>query len=568
MTAGSTQEHPQFRKISRAKPLVVPPLARTLYLTSLWVPLIGLGLFFLYPLALIVQRSFVQRDGNLGLGNYIDVLSMGHILGVVRNSLVMSGLTTLICVLLGFAIAYLLQRTRARLGWVISIALLLPLLAPSLVQALGLIFLFGRNGLISQATGWNLQIYGLWGLVISNSMYALPQAVMIIQASLRQSDTRQYDAAMMLGATPWRRFVDITLPNARFGLLSAAFVCFTVTITDFGNAAVIGGNYRVLATEIYAQVVGQMNFNMGAVIGILLLIPTLMAFYIEKVAAQRHTSGATEGAMPVVPDRRVLRDIPLGILGYGTALFLIAVVATVVYASFVTLWPYRLDLTLRNYNITAQGGYGPLWISLIVSTQAAVIGTLMLFMLVVSQRRLGRGMAKAVYLLAIVPVGVPGLVLGLAYVLSFNVAGAIPGMLYGTTLLIALCNFYHYHSQGFLTMVTGIRAVPAQLEETVTCIGGNTLQGLRDVVLPIMLPTLVAVFFFLFMRSMVTLSAVIFLITPRLSVGAVSVLRLDQAGFATQAAAFSVCIMAVVLIALGLMKITLAAVSRRPQAAR
>ncbi len=564
MTVNSS---PDFAAAPRkaGKALAISPIARILYLTSLWVPLIGLALFFLYPLVLIVQRSFVQRDGMIGIANYVDVLSMRHIPGVIWNSLVMSGLTTLICVVLGFMIAYFLQRTHARLRWVISVALLLPLLAPSLVQALGLIFLFGRNGLISQATGWNLQIYGLWGLVISNSMYALPQAVMIIQASLRQSDTRQYDAAMMLGATPWQRFVDITLPNARFGLLSAAFVCFTVTITDFGNAAVIGGNYRVLATEIYAQVVGQMNFNMGAVIGILLLIPTLMAFYIEKVAAQRHTSGATEGAMPVAPDRQPLRDISLGLFSYGAALFLIAVVVTVVYASFVTLWPYRLDLTLRNYNITAQGGYAPLWTSLIVSTQAAVIGTLLLFMLVVSQRRLGRGMAKAVYLLAIVPVGVPGLVLGLAYILSFNVAGALPGLLYGTTLLIALCNFYHYHSQGFLTMVTGIRAVPPQLEETVTCIGGNSLHGLRDAILPVMLPTLVAVFFFLFMRSMVTLSAVIFLITPQLSVGAVSVLRLDQAGFATQAAAFSVCIMAVVMIALGMMKATLTFLERKPR---
>ncbi len=442
-------------------------------------------------------------------------------------------------------------------------ALLLPLLAPSLVQALGLIFLFGRNGLISQMTGWNLQIYGLWGLVISNAMFALPQAVMIIQAALRHSDARQYDAAMVLGASPWRRFVDITLPNARFGLLSAGFVCFTVTITDFGNAAVIGGNYRVLATEIYAQVVGQMNFNMGAVVGIFLLIPTLLAFYLEKVAARRETGGGSESAVPVTPTASVRRDLPLGLAAFAAALFIVAVVGTVVYASFVSLWPYRLELTLRNYNITTQVGYAPLWTSLVVSTQAAVIGTALLFALVVAQRRLSGAAAKAIYLLAIVPVGVPGLVLGLSYVLSFNVAHPLLGMVYGTTFLIALCNFYHYHSQGFLTMVTGIRTVPPALEETVTCMGRSNLHGLRDAVLPVMLPTLVAVFFFLFMRSMVTLSAVIFLITPRLSVGAVSVLRLDQAGFTTQAAAFSVCIMSVVLAAMGLMKLTLRHMSRR-----
>lgn len=537
--------------------------ARLLYSVAFIVPMIGLAVFFLYPLALVVRRSFVLGDGTLGLGNYRDVFAMGHIPTVIGNSLAMSGATTLICLVLGFAIAYMLQRTTIVGRWLIAGALILPLLAPSLVQALGLIFLFGRNGLVNQYTGWDLQIYGFWGLVISNSMYALPQAVMILRASLRHSDVRYYDAAMVMGASPWRRFVDITLPNSKFGLLSAAFVCFTVTITDFGNAAVIGGNYRVLATEIYAQVVGQMNFNMGAVIGIFLLIPTLVAFYIEKVAAQRQFGGGSDSAIPVRPHSLPRRDIPLGLVVHATGLFLIAVVGIVVYASFVTLWPYRLDLTLRNYNITVSGGYAPLWTSLIVSVQAAAIGTVLLFALVLSQRRLPRRAAKAIYLLAIVPVGVPGLVLGLSYVLSFNIAGSMLGLLYGSTLLIAFCNFYHYHSQGFLTMVAGIRAVPPSLEESVTCMGGGVLHGLRDAILPIMLPTLVAVLFFLFMRSMVTLSAVIFLITPQRSVGAVSVLRLDQAGFTTQAAAFSVCIMATVLAALALMRLILAWLARR-----
>ncbi|WP_232831426.1 ABC transporter permease subunit [Pseudogemmobacter bohemicus] len=518
----------------------------------LLVPLAGLALFFLYPLAIVVWRSFQQRDGAVGVGNYREILALDHLWGVVSNSLVMSGLTALISVSLGLVIAYALNRTKMPLRWLVSLALILPLLAPSLVQALGLIFMFGRNGLVTYLTGIEMQIYGLPGLVIANSMYALPQAVMIMAVALRHADRRQYDAALVLGASPWRRFVDITLPALRFGILSAAFVCFTVTITDFGNAAVIGGNYRVLASEIYAQVVGQMNFNMGAVVGILLLIPTLLAFYLEKVAAQR--GGTGEGAIPVEPDRWAPRDIPLWLAAHLTALFLIAIVAVVVFASFVQLWPYKMSLTLKNYNITTQGGYDPLWTSLYASLITAAFGTLMLFALVLAQRKMPRSSARLVYLLAIIPVGVPGLVLGLSYVLSFNVKPVFPGILYGSVLLIAFCNFYHYHSQGFLTMVTGIRNVPKQLEETVTTIGGGTWASLRDAIIPIMVPTLISVFFFLFMRGMVTLSAVIFLITPKLSVGAVSVMRLDQAGSSTQAAAFSVLIMLTVLVAMGLLR--------------
>ena len=522
----------------------------------LLVPLAGLALFFLYPLTIVVWRSFQQGDGSVGLGNYREILSLGHLWTVIGNSLVMSGLTALICVSLGLVIAYALSRTKIPLKFLVSLALMLPLLAPSLVQALGLIFMFGRNGLITHLTGIEMQIYGLPGLVIANSMYALPQAVMIIAVALRHADRRQYDAALVLGASPSRRFVDITLPGLRFALLSAAFVCFTVTITDFGNAAVIGGNYRVLASEIYAQVVGQMNFNMGAVVGILLLIPTLLAFYLEKVAVQR--GGMTEGAVPVDPDHWLPRDIGLWALTHLVSLFLIAIVGIVVYASFVQLWPYRLDLTLKNYNITTGGGYGPLWTSLTASLITAVFGTVMLFALVLAQRKMPRGRAKMVYLLAIVPVGVPGLVLGLSYVLSFNVRPVFPGILYGTTLLIAFCNFYHYHSQGFLAMVAGVRNVPRPLEESVTTMGGGVWDNLRDAIVPIMVPTLISVFFFLFMRGMVTLSAVIFLITPKLSVGAVSVMRFDQAGSSTQAAAFSVLIMLVVLGAIGLMQLVLA----------
>lgn len=535
---------------------------RLLLSVSLIIPLAGLLLFFLYPLFLVARRSLIGSDGRIGIDNYISILSMSNMKTVVSNSLIMSGATTLLCVILGFAIAFALQRTTLKARWFIRGALLLPLLAPSLVQALGLIFLFGRNGLINQQTGWDLQIYGFWGLLISNSLYALPQAVMILEASLRHSDTRYYDAAQMMGASHWQRFRDITLPNTKFGLISAAFVVFTVTITDFGNAAVIGGNYRVLATEIYSQVVGQMNFNVGAVIGMLLLLPTLVAVYIERVSSQRQFGGHSESAIPVTPVFLAKRDIPLGTLVYFSSFMVYAIVLTVVYASFVKLWPYRMDLTLANYNITLSGGYAPLKTSFMVSLMAASIGVLALFSLVLAQRRLPRRWAKPVYLLAILPVGVPGLVLGLSYVLSFNIGGSMLGMLYGSALLIALCNFYHFHSQGFLTMVTGMRGVPASLEETVTCMGGNALQGLRDAILPFMLTTLVAVFFFLFMRSMVTLSAVIFLISPQLSVAAVSVMRLEQAGFTTQAAAFSVCIMASVLVAMGLLKLILHGISK------
>ena len=434
------------------------------------------------------------------------------------------------------------------------LSLLLPLLAPSLVQGLGLLFLLGRNGLLYQWTGIEQNIYGYWGLLISDVFYALPQAIMIIQAALRNADARYYDAATVMGATPRQQFFDITLPNCKFGLLSAAFVVFTITITDFGNAAVIAGDYRVLATEIFSQVSGQQNFGMGSVVGIILLLPALLSVYIERVASQKQFGGSSENRIPLDPAASRGRDVLLGLVTYATAAAIWAIIAVVVFASFVKLWPYDMTLTLANFKVNIASGYQPIWTSLYVSVAAALIGIVLLFLLAYGVRGLQGRLAQAIYLLSVLPVGVPGLVLGLSYIFTFNDPHYPLHWLYGSALLIALCNFYHYHTQGFLTMATGMRMVPQALEEAAVCLGGKMRHVMGDAILPVIAPTVLAVFFFLFMRSMVTLSAVIFLVTPQLNVAAVSVMHLNEAGFVSQAAAFSTIIILVVSAAMLMMR--------------
>lgn len=528
-------------------------LDKMLVIASTLIPLICLLLFFGYPLYIVLIRSLTTPDGTVGLSNYVQVFNNPTLIAATVNSLLLSFMTMLIALLLGFAIAYRLERTSTRGRIFITVALTLPLLAPSLVQGLGLIFIFGRNGLISQWFGISINPYGFYGLLMANVLYALPQVVLIIQAALRQSDARLYEAAEVMGATGWQKFRDITLPNAKFGLVSAGFVAFTVTITDFGNAAVIGGDFRVLATEIYNQVAGQMNFSMGAVVGILLLIPTVVAVGIERFAARKQSASASESAIQVAPDRNVKRDLILGTLTHSCAFVIYMVIGVTVFASFVDLWPYRMELTLRHYSISMAGGYRPLWMSLWISLLAASVGVVLIFLMTISMKKLPTHVRRIVNFIAIMPVGVPGLVLGLAYILAFNTGGPLT-LLYGTPLLIGLCNLYHYHSQGFLTMMTGLRGVPASLEDTCTCFGGGMKETLRDAVVPFMMTTCIAVFFFLFMRSMVSLSAVIFLITPSINVAPVAIMQLSDAGRISEAAAFSTCLMMVVVTAMLLLR--------------
>ena len=535
---------------------------RLLTFVCVGLPLLGLVLFFLYPMAIVFLRSVTVQDG-YGLANYTEVLSSTGFWRATRNSLVMGGATTALSVLLGFVIAQGLYRCAFPGKWLIRAVIVLPLLAPSLVQALGLIFLLGRNGIISRALGVEIEIYGFWGLLIANTLYALPQAVMIIGAALVLLDARTYEAAEVMGASPSRQFRDLTLPAARFGILNAAFVCFTITITDFGNAAVIGGDYSVLATEIYSQVVGQRNFNMGAVVGIMLLLPTVISYAIERQAMKRQQTGQTTGQVPYIPAFAPLRDLSIAALSLLICAAILAVIGIVVYASFVTLWPYNMSLSPKHYDITLAGGYSSLRITILISVMAAAGGTLAVFLLALGLRRLPQAVAAPIQLLAAMPAAVPGMVLGLAYILTFNSTATPLYLLYGTAALIAIVNFYHYHTQSFLTLMTGFRQLPSALEEAAGSLGAGLGRTAIDIVAPFVAPMLVSVFFFLFMRSMVTLSAVVFLSTPDLSVASVTIMRLDDAGLTSQAAAFSTCVMAVVCVALLSMKGSMAWLRRR-----
>lgn len=535
---------------------------RLLTVVCVGLPLLGLVLFFLYPMVIVFLRSVTVEDG-YGLANYRDVLGSKGFWRATGNSLLMGSATTALSVLLGFVIAQGLYRCAFPGKWVIRAVIVLPLLAPSLVQALGLIFLLGRNGIVSRALGVEIEIYGFWGLLIANTLYALPQAVMIIGAALVLLDSRTYEAAEVMGASPSRQFRDLTLPAARFGILNAAFVCFTITITDFGNAAVIGGDYSVLATEIYSQVVGQRNFNMGAVVGIMLLLPTVISYAIERQAMKRQQIGQTTGQVPYIPSFAPLRDMSIAALSLMICAAIVAVIGIVVYASFVTLWPYNMALSPKHYDITLAGGYSSLRITIVISVMAAVGGTLAVFLLGLGLRRLPQAVAAPIQLLAAMPAAVPGMVLGLAYILTFNSTATPLHLLYGTAALIAIVNFYHYHTQSFLTLMTGFRQLPPALEEAAGSLGAGLGQTAINIVAPFVAPMLVSVFFFLFMRSMVTLSAVVFLTTPDLSVAAVTIMRLDNAGLTSQAAAFSTCVMAVVCAALLGMKCALAWLHRR-----
>jgi iron(III) transport system permease protein len=530
----------------RARWLDTDKLTAAVLLAGVGVPLV---VFVLYPLASILGKSF-ETPAGLGLGNYVRYFSEPKLTQVIGHSLAVSLVATILTIVLAYGFAYALHRARLPGAGVFRFIALLPLFAPSLVQAMGLVFLLGRNGLVNRTFGLGINVYGFWGIVIANVFYAFPHALLILSAALAVADARHYESARMLGASDWRIFRTVTLPATRYGLASAVFVVFTIVITDFGNPMVIGGDYTVLATEIYNQVSGQANFQMGTVVGMILLLPAAVAVIVEKAIARRQHAALAAQSVPLVvrPSRR--RDTAWLIYVALVSLAILTIVVTVIAASFVRLWPYRMTPTFHHYRFDVQNGITPLWTSIEAALLAAAIGVVVVVAAAWALHRFQGLATRFLYFLSILPAAVPGMVLGLGYILAFNNPANPVYLIYDTVLILAICNVYHYHAQGFLVATTAVKQVSRTFDEASATLGAGYLRTFARVTLPIIWPAIVSVGVFFFMRSMVTLSALIFLYTPATQVAAVSVLLLDEAGQLSQAAAFSTCIMAVVMMSL------------------
>jgi iron(III) transport system permease protein len=505
-----------------------------------------LYLFVLYPLLQVIWRSLLANDGSfVGWANYRRYFGTPAIAQSIVNSLFVSVVSMAITVVLAFVYAYGLTRSRMPGRGLLRLVAMLPLFAPSLVQALAFIYVFGNNGIVTRTTGLNVGIYGAKGIVLAEVFYCFPHAVLILVAALSATDARLYDAARTLGAGPLKTFLTVTLPGVKFGLVSACFVVFTLVITDFGAPKAIGGKFSVMATEIYNQVSGQQNFTMGATVSVVLLIPAVLAFLVDRVVQRRRYALVTSASQPLTPARRPAAD--WGCFAY-CALVAGAIVgmylAIVVY-SLVTRWPYNFTPTLRHYRFDTVGGYAPLWNSVYVAAWTAVVGTVLTFVGAYVVEKCRTAASGPLYLLSVLPVSIPGMVLGLAYIFTFNAAGSVLNALYGTLAILIVSNVIHYFTVGFLTATTALRQMDAEFENVSASLGVPFYRTFWRVTVPMALPSIVAISMYFFLNAMVTLSAVVFLVAPGTELAAVAVLLMDDAGDAAQAAAMSVCIVGI-----------------------
>jgi iron(III) transport system permease protein len=505
--------------------------------------------FLAAPLFTLLLKALQDdKDRFVGLANFISYAQTPALMQSLWNSVWVSVVVTLVTVPAAFVFAYALTRSRMRFKGLARTVTLVPLLAPSLLAAISLIYWFGNQGVLKswmQALGIQ-QIYGAPGIVLAEIFSTFPHALMILVTALSASDARLYEAADAMGTSARRKFFTITLPGAKYGLISAALVVFTLVITDFGIPKVIGGNFNVLATDVFKLVIGQQDFNRGAVVALLLLAPAVLTFAVDHWVSKKQTALLTARAVPYRPKRAPLFDALMSLYCAAVCALILAMLGMAVFASLATFWPYNLQPSLKHYTyglIEAEVGVAFVN-SLLMAGGTALFGTLLVFggAYLLEKTHGVRPVRTAVRLLAMLPMAVPGLVLGLGYIFFFNEPANPLNGLYHTLTLLTVCTVVHFYTTGHLTAVTALKALDPEFEAVSASMKVPFYKTFWRVTLPICTPALVDIARYFFINAMTTISAVVFLYSPETKVAAIAILNLDEAGEIGAAAAMAVLI--------------------------
>ncbi len=491
------------------------------------------------------RRVVLRPSSSTGLDNYRSYFSTPSLFKSIGNSLTIAAISTFITVALAFGFAYAINRSTMRFKGVFKLVAMIPILVPSLLPGIALVYLFGNQGMLKELL-FGESIYGPIGIVIGSVFFTFPHALIIITTALGISDARLYEAAISLRASRWKTFWTVTIPGARYGLISAAFVVFNLVITDFGLPKVIGGQYNMLAVDIYKQVIGQQNFEMGAVVSVVLLIPALLAFSIDRAVQKRQVALLSSRSVPYEPKPH--KQFDLICLAYCSlvAIFIVGLIGVCQYAALIKFWPYDLSLSLVNYNFEVMDGGG--WDSYINSIQlglwTALIGTIVVFSgaYVVEKTNGFISTRSAFQFLAMMPMAVPGMVLGLAYIFFFNdPANPINGI-YGTMIILVICTVTHFYTVSHLTAVTALKQMDREFESVASSLKQPFYKLFSRVTVPVCLPSILDISIYLFVNAMTTVSAVIFLYSPDTALASVAVLNMDDAGDIAPAAAMGMMI--------------------------
>ena len=527
--------------------------------------------FLILPLIALMSKSMQNSDGEfIGLANFAVYLKEPALFSSFFNSLFVAVISTVIVVILGFLYAFALQCTCIPLKGFFRLIALVPLLSPSILAAIALVYWFGNQGVLKSMLMGN-SIYGPIGIIMASVYWTFPHALMILSTSLSLSDARLYEASEVLKASKLKTFLTVTVPGAKYGIISTTFVVFTQVFTDFGVPKVIGGNYNVLATDIYREVVGMQNFQMGAVISIVLLIPALLAFAMDQYFRKKQTAQLTSRAVVYSPKPDKLRDTILLIYCLIITVYVVMMIGMAQFGALVKFWPYNLSLTLEHYNFEVAGlGWNSFFNSIRMSLYTAFFGTIIIFIgsYIIEKMRSDKKMRDVLQLIALMPMAIPGIVLGLSYIFFFNMADNPLNFMYATMSILVVNTVVHFYTVSHLSSITAIKKLDPEFESVSLSLKVPVYKMFVRVTLPVCLPTVFDIFIYLFCNAMTTVSGVIFLYSYNTTLASVSSIHLDEQGDVAGAAAMAMLIVYISFLVRGIHSLISVSVLKRTQAWR
>lgn len=425
---------------------------------------------------------------------------------MIGNSLLTTGAATILSVTLAFGLAWCINRSRIRFKSVFSMLFTLPMLIPSISHGMGLVLLLGNNGLLTNFIGIDIGLYGYPGIIIGSILYSFPVAFLMLTDIFKYEDYTTYEVAQVLGMSKWKQFISITLPSMKGTLISVVFATFTMIFTDYGVPLVVGGKIMTLPLYMYREVIGLLDFSKGAIIGVLLLIPALIAFLLDFRNEESANSNTVVKSFQILKNKR--RDIA----SYSLCVLCVFLISLPIFAfillSFVKQYPIDMSFSLVNIKEAFHLGVGMyMKNSLAIALVTSLFGICAIYVTAYITARSKRSFSNlALHLIAMVSLAIPGVVLGLCYVLFFK-----GSFIYGTMIILILVNTIHFFASPYLVAYNSLRKFNENLEDISTCMGISKMRMLFDVYIPCTRETIVEMFSYLFVNCMVTISAVSFL---------------------------------------------------------
>ena len=519
-----------------------------------------------YPLVRILTQSF-SPEGRDTLGQ---ILTSATNRGVLLNTVVLGLVVGAVGTGIGFAFAYAQARLDFRGKRILHLIALLPIVSPPFAVATAVISLYGRSGLISnKLLGLDYNIYGLTGLTVVLGLSFFPVAYMNLLGMLRSLDPAMDEAASNLGASKWKIFRSVTIPMLIPGFASCFLLLFVEAIADLANPLVIGGDFTVLSTRAYIAITGEYNVAGGAAYSLVLLLPGLLVFLVQRYWAERKSVVSVTGK----PSGRVnLISSPLGRIPLLTIVLLIAALIVTIYVTvfvgaFTKILGVNNSFTLANYQYVLAGiGSDAMFtttiLALIATPIAGVLGMILAWLIVRKVKR-GRGVLDFMGMLGL---AVPGTVLGIGYALAFNkplIIGNIQllpalaggGAIFGGAVAIVMVYVIRSMPSGQRSGVAALQQIDPAIDEASTSLGASGITTFRTITLPLIRPALLSGLTYAFARAMTTLSPIIFITTPQTKIMTSQILSEVDAGRFGNAFAYCTILIVIVLSVIGLMNL-------------